>query len=117
MKTKSVPALSLAEVEAARRLLAHGLRLTPCVIAPALMEIAGRKIWLKRDALQRTGSFKERGARHALLCLTEVEWARGVIAASAGNHAVGLAYHGAQLGVQVTVVVPANAPEIKVARC
>jgi threonine dehydratase len=113
----SVPALSLAEVEAARCRLAHGLRLTPCVIAPALSEIMGRKIWLKRDDLQRTGSFKERGARHALLCLNDVECARGVIAASAGNHALGLAYHGAQLGVRVTVVVPATAPEIKVARC
>jgi threonine dehydratase len=117
MKTTSVPAVSLADVEAARRRLAHGLRLTPCVIAPALAEITGRKIWLKRDDLQRTGSFKERGARHALVCLNEFERARGVVAASAGNHALGLAYHGAQLGVHVTVVVPATAPEIKVARC
>jgi threonine dehydratase len=117
MKSKSVPALSLADVEAARRRLAHGLRLTPCLIAPALSEITGRSIWLKRDDLQRTGSFKERGARHALLCLTDQERARGVVAASAGNHALGLAYHGAQLGVRVTVVVPVTAPEIKVARC
>jgi threonine dehydratase len=117
MKSKCLPALSLADVEAARRRLAHGLRLTPCAIAPVLSEMTGRKIWLKRDDLQRTGSFKERGARHALLCLSDAERACGVVAASAGNHALGLAYHGAQLGVRVTVVMPSTAPEIKVARC
>jgi threonine dehydratase len=110
-------ALCLADVEAARRRLAHGLRLTPCPISPVLTEMLGRTIWLKRDDLQRTGSFKERGARNALLTLNGVERARGVVAASAGNHALGLAYHGAQLGVRVTVVMPLTAPEIKVARC
>lgn len=108
---------SVADVEAARRRLAHGLRVTPCHVAPALGVITGRTIWLKRDDLQRTGSFKERGARHALVCLSGTERARGVIAASAGNHALGLAYHAAQLGVRVTVVMPVTAPEIKVARC
>lgn len=117
MKSKSNPALSLADVTAARARLAHGLRLTPCSPAPALAEMAGRRIWLKRDDLQRTGSFKERGARHALLCLTEAERAGGVIAASAGNHALGLAYHGAQFGVRVTVVMPVHAPAVKIARC
>ena len=75
------------------------------------------KLWLKRDDLQRTGSFKERGARHALLCLSEAARARGVIGASAGNHALGLAYHGAQLGARVTVVMPATAPAVKITRC
>lgn len=117
MKPRPAPALSLADVAVARSRLAHGLRLTPCAIAPALSEIADATIWLKRDDLQRTGSFKERGARHALLCLTAAERTRGVVAASAGNHALGLAYHGAQLGVRVTVVMPATAPAIKVARC
>jgi len=79
--------------------------------------LRARRIWLKRDDLQRTGSFKERGARHALLCLTDTERACGVIAASAGNHALGLAYHSAQLGVRVTVVMPVNAPAVKIARC
>ena len=106
-------ALCLADVEAARRRLAHGLRLTPCAISPVLTEMLGRTIWLKRDDLQRTGSFKERGARHALLTLNEDERARGVIAASAGNHALGLAYHGAQLGVRVTVVMPLTATPLK----
>src|SRR5258708_4013413 len=111
------PAFRLADVEAARRRLATGLRLTPCLIAPALSRFAGMEIWLKRDDLQRTGSFKERGARHALLCLGAAERARGVVAASAGNHALGLAFHGGQLGVRVTVVVPVSAPAVKIERC
>lgn len=109
--------LRLADVQAARARLAHGLRRTPCAIAPAISQLAGMQVWLKRDDLQRTGSFKERGARHALLCLDDQQRARGVIAASAGNHALGLAYHGAQLGIPVTVVMPGTAPEVKVARC
>jgi len=117
MITTTAPVLSLADVEAARRRLANGLRLTPCLIAPALSELTGIRLWLKREDLQRTGSFKERGARHALLCLDRDQRARGVVAASAGNHALGLAYHGAQLGVRITVVVPHNASAVKVARC
>ncbi len=118
MNTPSpAPSLTLADVLVAQRRLATGLRRTPCLIAPALSEIAGVKIWLKREDLQRTGSFKERGARHALLCLDQAARARGVIAASAGNHALGLAYHGAQLGVRVTVVMPVNAPAVKITRC
>jgi threonine dehydratase len=107
----------LSDVEAARARLAHGLRRTPCHAAPALSALVGFPVWLKRDDLQRTGSFKERGARHALLCLGVEERARGVVAASAGNHALGLAFHGAQLGVRVTVVMPATAPLVKIDRC
>ena len=117
MNTTCLPVLRLDDVVVARRRLAHGLRLTPCAFAPTLSEIAGQGIWLKRDDLQRTGSFKERGARHALLCLPPAAQARGVVAASAGNHALGLAYHGAQLGVRVTVVMPVTAPAVKVTRC
>lgn len=117
MKTPPAPALGLADIEAARRRLAGGLRLTACRICPALSEIAGMTISLKRDDLQRTGSFKERGARHALLRLSPERRAAGVVAASAGNHALGLAYHGAQLGVRVTVVMPTTAPEVKITRC
>ena len=116
MKTAE-PSLDLSDLRAARQRLAGGVRVTPCLRAPALSAIAGVEIRLKREDLQRTGSFKERGARHALLCLSAVERARGVVAASAGNHALGLAFHGAQLGVRVTVVMPAGAPEVKVRRC
>jgi len=117
MKTPNASLPGLAEVEAARRRLAHGVRVTPCHPAPALAALTGRIIRLKRDDLQRTGSFKERGARHALLALSEHERVRGVVAASAGNHALGLAYHGAQLGVPVTVVMPVSAPAVKITRC
>lgn len=106
-----------ADVEAARARLAHGLRLTPCIFSPAASAVAGMAVWLKRDDLQRTGSFKERGARHALLMLAPEARGRGVVAASAGNHALGLAFHGAQLGIGVTVVMPATAPAVKVNRC
>jgi threonine dehydratase len=87
------------------------------MIVPGVAARAGATVWLKRDDLQRTGSFKERGARHALLCLDPAARARGVVAASAGNHALGLAFHGAQLGVSVTVVMPERAPAVKVTRC
>lgn len=114
MKT---PELTVDDVLAARCRLAGGLRLTPCHLAPGISALSGRRVWLKREDLQRTGAFKERGARHALLGLSPAERARGVVAASAGNHALGLAYHGGTLGVKVTVVMPANAPAVKVARC
>jgi len=114
MKT---PNLSLKELHAARERLAGSIRCTPCHVAPSISALTGMRLWLKRDDLQRTGSFKERGARHALLCLSDAERARGVVAASAGNHALGLAFHGAALGVAVRVVMPRNAPEVKVARC
>jgi threonine dehydratase len=82
-----------------------------------LSELTGSTVWCKREYLQRTGSFKERGARSALSLLRRDEARRGVIAASAGNHALGLAWHGRQLGIPVTVVVPRNASQVKVAKC
>src|SRR3954469_21941193 len=109
--------LQLSDVQDAHLRLRGGVRLTPCISSSAISEMIGARVWLKRDDLQRTGSFKERGARHALLCLSAEERARGVVAASAGNHALGLAYHGAQLGVRVTVVMPFTAPAVKITRC
>jgi threonine dehydratase len=111
------PVLRLADVQAARARVSTGLRITPCLPVPALSRLAGVELRLKRDDLQRTGSFKERGARNALLSLPPGQRVRGVVAASAGNHALGLAFHGAQLGVPVTVVVPESAPAVKIARC
>src|SRR5262245_65167524 len=75
------------------------------------------RVFCKMENLQRTGSFKERGARNALLVLSEAQKKRGVIAASAGNHALGLAYHGQLLGIPVTVVMPRFAPLTKVSNC
>jgi len=82
-----------------------------------LSDITGARIFCKLDNLQRTGSFKERGARNALLQLGPRQKKLGVIAASAGNHALGLAYHGRLLGIPVTVVMPDYAPLIKVSTC
>lgn len=114
MKT---PSLKLNDVVAAHRRLAGGVHRTPVQESPTLSRAGGARVWLKREDLQRTGSFKERGARHALLSLTPEQSARGVVAASAGNHASGLAFHGAALGVHVTVVMPINASPVKIARC
>ncbi len=85
---------------------------TPCPESIPLSEITGARIVCKLDNFQRTGSFKERGARNALLRLTPAQRRRGVVAASAGNHALGLAYHGRLLGIPVTVVMPDYAPLI-----
>ncbi len=101
---------------AARRIRGHVLR-SPCPESIPLGEITGVHVSCKLDNLQRTGSFKERGARNALALLSPARRRAGVIAASAGNHALGLAYHGKLLGVPVTVVMPDHAPLIKVATC
>lgn len=87
---------------------------SPCPESIPLSEITGARIYCKLDNLQRTGSFKERGARNALLRLPRDQQKRGVIAASAGNHAAALAYHGQLLGIPVTVVMPDYAPLIKI---
>jgi threonine dehydratase len=109
--------ITLADIRAARRRIAGGVVVTPCPESIPLSEITGARIFCKLDNLQRTGSFKERGARNALLRLSPAQKKRGVIAASAGNHALGLAYHGKLLGIPVTVVMPDYAPLIKVSTC
>ena len=81
------------------------------------LPIEGFRISYKCENLQRTGSFKERGALNALLRLTKEECKVGVVAASAGNHAQALAYHGTKLNIPVTVVMPTNAPIVKVENC
>ncbi len=109
--------LSLADVQAARARIADGIYVSPCVESIPLSQLTGAHIFCKLDYLQRTGSFKERGARNALLGLTDDERRRGVVAASAGNHALGIAYHGSLLQIPVTVVMPRFAPLIKVTNC
>lgn len=117
MKNSTTELVSLSEIVAARRRLAGAIVRTPCVPSAALSELTGAEIVCKQEHLQRTGSFKERGARNALAQLTPAAARRGVIAASAGNHALGLAWHGRQLGIPVTVVMPRFAPLVKVSRC
>ena len=117
MKNPTTELVSLSEIVAARRRLEGAIVRTPCVPSAALSELTGAEIVCKQEHLQRTGSFKERGARNALAQLPPEAARRGVIAASAGNHALGLAWHGRQLGVPVTVVMPRFAPLVKVSRC
>ena len=105
------------DVLAARHRIQDALYLSPCPPSIPLSEITGCRISCKLDYLQRTGSFKERGARNALLLLADDKRRQGVIAASAGNHALGLAYHGHLLDIPVTVVMPQFAPLIKVSTC
>lgn len=100
----------------------NGVKRTPCIKSYFLSELLGANIFLKTEFQQFTGSFKERGARNAILTLLRVMGKEklqqtGVIAASAGNHALALAYHGKDLGVPVTVVMPTVAPLAKVDKC
>lgn len=109
--------VSVEDILAARERLRGGVLVTPCGPSLTLGEICGCRVFVKKEYLQTTGSFKERGARNTLLQLTADQRTRGVIAASAGNHALALAYHGKQLGIPVTVVMPVYAPIIKQSRC
>ena len=105
------------DILAARARIADGVFVTPCVESPTLSQLTGAEVFCKLEYEQRTGSFKERGACNALLLLSDAERRRGVIAASAGNHALALAYHGKRLGIPVTVVMPVHAPLVKQRRC
>jgi threonine dehydratase len=105
------------DIVAARERIRGGIYESPCVESIPLSQLTGARIFCKLDYLQRTGSFKERGARNALLQLDADSRRRGVIAASAGNHAQGIAYHAAMLGIPVTVVMPRFAALVKVANC
>ena len=109
--------ITIADIEAARERIRGGIYESPCVESIPLSQLTGAHIYCKLDYLQRTGSFKERGARNALLQLSPEQRKRGVIAASAGNHAQGVAYHGSLLGIPVTVVMPKFAPLVKVTNC
>ena len=109
--------VTLDDIRQARERIRSGIQRTPCPASVPLSELTGMQIFCKLDLLQRTGSFKERGGRNALMQLDAAQRARGVVAASAGNHALGLAYHGRLLGIPVTVVMPRFAPLVKVSTC
>jgi len=109
--------VSFTDIEAARTRIEGAVYLSPCRESIPLSEITGMQIICKLDNLQRTGSFKERGARNALAQLPTDQQKRGVIAASAGNHAQALAYQGKLLGIPATVVMPKFAPLIKIGNC
>lgn len=102
--------------QAAQRIASHVVQ-TPCPLSLPLSEAIGARVYCKLEYLQRTGSFKERGACNALTLLAPDKKKRGVIAASAGNHALALAYHAQRLGIPATVVMPTFAPLTKVSNC
>ncbi len=109
--------VTFQDIEAARERIAGAVYYSPCPPSIPLSEITGMEIFCKFDNLQRTGSFKERGARNALAQLAADQQKRGVIAASAGNHAQALGYQGKLLRIPATVVMPKFAPLVKVNNC
>jgi threonine dehydratase len=107
-------AITLDHIRAAAARIAGAVERTPCVHSRTLSRLTGAEVWLKFENLQFTASFKERGALNRLLALSEAERRRGVIAMSAGNHAQGVAYHAARLGVRSVIVMPRGTPNNKV---
>lgn len=110
----SVSSVNLAEIQAAQARIRESLYLSPCARSETFSQLTGSSIYLKLDNLQRTGAFKERGALNKLLTMSEAERARGVIAASAGNHAQGVAYHAGLHGVRAQICMPLTTPLTKV---
>lgn len=118
---ESLP-VTFSDISRAHVRIRSGIKKTTCDQSFFLSELVGANVYLKTEFTQFTGSFKERGARNAILSLlqergSEFQKRGGVIAASAGNHALALAYHGKELGVPVTVVMPTVAPLAKVDKC
>jgi threonine dehydratase len=107
-------AIGLDDVLAARERLRGQVYYSPCARSEMLSRLTGQEVFLKLENLQMTGSFKERGALNRLSLLTPEEAKRGVVAASAGNHAQGVAYHATRLGVRSIIVMPLATPLVKV---
>jgi threonine dehydratase len=110
----TTPTLTLADIQAAAARIKGFVDRTPSRHSRQLSQLTGAEVWVKFENLHFTASFKERGARNRLSQLTPEEKARGVVAASAGNHASALAYHGKQLGVPVTIFMPEGTPFVKI---
>jgi threonine dehydratase len=106
--------VTFSDIEQARRRIRDAIYLSPLAHSVTLSRMAGCQVFLKFENLQMTGSFKERGALCKLLSLSPEERARGVVTASAGNHAQAVAYHAQRLGLSATVVMPIGTPLIKV---
>src|SRR6476659_9083016 len=106
--------VSLQDIRDAASAIAGALVPTPCLPSRTLSEVTGAQVFLKFENHQFTASFKERGAYNKLSSLTPEQRARGVIAASAGNHAQGVAYHARRLGIPAVIVMPRYTPGVKV---
>src|SRR5512146_877792 len=114
LQASSVQPPTIDDIRAAAERIEGAVVRTPCLQSRTLSEIVGAEVWLKFENLQFTAAYKERGALNKLLSLTDDERRRGVIAASAGNHAQAVAYHGKRLGIPVTIVMPNPTPSVKV---
>jgi threonine dehydratase len=110
-----VSQVTLPEIRRAAARIREAIPPSPCTISRALSELTGATVFLKLENLQRTGSYKERGALNRLLSLTDAERKQTLVAASAGNHAQAVAYHAARLGLQAEIWMPLTTPLIKVA--
>jgi threonine dehydratase len=106
--------ISLPDIQAALGRIRDSIYLSPCARSENFSQLTGNSVYLKLDNLQRTGAFKERGALNKLLTMSPEERAQGVIAASAGNHAQGLAYHAGRHGIRALICMPLTTPLIKV---
>src|SRR6188472_4676200 len=104
---------TIDDIRAAAQRIEGAVLHTPMQVSRTLSEIIGAELWLKFENLQFTAAYKERGALNKLLQLTDDERRRGVVAASAGNHAQAVAYHGRRLGIPVTIVMPISTPIMK----
>jgi threonine dehydratase len=113
---KSALPIGIEEIEAAADRIAGAVVRTPTLLSRTLSERTGAKVYVKFENLQHIGAFKERGALNKLLLMEPERRARGVIAASAGNHSQAVAYHASRLGVPATIVMPAPTPTIKVSQ-
>jgi threonine dehydratase len=106
--------ITLNDIQSALGRIRGSIYLSPCARSETFSESTGNTVYLKLDNLQRTGAFKERGALNKLLLLSLAERGQGVIAASAGNHAQGVAYHAGKLGIRTQICMPLTTPLIKV---
>lgn len=108
--------ITIADVERARTRIKDSIYVSPCAFSETFSRLTGNRVYFKLENLQMTGSFKERGALNKILTLTDEERARGVICASAGNHAQGVAYHATRQKIRATIVMPIATPLVKVTR-
>jgi threonine dehydratase len=115
LATRTAP--TVRDIDEARERLAGFARVTPVYGSETLSRLAGREVWLKAENLQRTGSFKVRGAMNRIAQLDPVERAAGVVAASAGNHGQAVAWAAREAGVGARIYVPLDAPMAKVEAC
>lgn len=115
MTAEAGASVTLDDIQAAAAQIDGAVLKTPFLTAPRLSKLTGADISVKYENMQVTGSFKERGALVKLLSLSSAERKSGVIAMSAGNHAQGVAFHAARLGIPVTIVMPENTPFVKIA--